>query len=205
MAIFAMVACGGSNRPQAQAPTAASVSVQPGDVPKRMTRCELSGDINSVVAKEATPDPSTSRSFQKYWNDAQGLGAKSAYAAFYTNSSENCAAIKSSTAQIGGTKYPLLVNVVVEFKDEKSATNSYKNEVVFGLSASSLGGPGSPVIEGIKTGLTANSVVLTGSLSNQSYYIAMWQNKTFIVILFIFNVEAAASAKVATSENGRIK
>jgi hypothetical protein len=40
---------------------------------------------------------------------------------------------------------------------------------------------------------------------NQTYYIAVWQNKTFMVILAVLNIDETASKKVATSENGRIK
>jgi hypothetical protein len=61
------------------------------------------------------------------------------------------------------------------------------------------------VQEGTKTGLTANSIVLNVTVSNQSFYIAVWQNKVFMVILAMLNIDAATCKKVAMAENSRIK
>jgi hypothetical protein len=73
------------------------------------------------------------------------------------------------------------------------------------VSASNLRSSGSTAIEGAKTGLTSNAVVISQSLSNQSFYIALWQNKAFAIFLAAINLDATASKKIATSENGRIK
>jgi hypothetical protein len=97
------------------------------------------------------------------------------------------------------------VNFVIQFKDETSAAKGYETGQVFNISPSELRKSGQPVIEGTNTGLTKNSIVLNSPIANQTYYIAVWQNKAFLVILAILNVDAAASKKVATSENSRIK
>jgi hypothetical protein len=60
-------------------------------------------------------------------------------------------------------------------------------------------------VEGTATGLTANSIVLSISVSNQAFYVAVWQNKAFMVILAILNIDSATSKKVAVAENGRVK
>jgi len=203
--VLFVAACGGGSSAQPQGPTVSSVSVQPGDVPNGLVKCDLSGDIDTVVAKEATPDPSTSKSFQKYWQDAKDKGAKAGYLAFYTSSSSNCSAIKSSATEIGTASYPFILNFVVQYRDEKTATDAYTNGTVFNFSAATLKQGGAPVIEGTKTGLSANSVVLSASVGNQIFYIAEWQNKAFVVILAVLNVDVNASKKVATAENGRIK
>ncbi len=200
-----VAACGGGSAAQPQGPTVSSVSAQPGDVPSGLVKCDLSGDIDTVVAKEATPDPSTSQSFQKYWQEAKTKGAKAGYLAFYTSSSSNCSAIKSSATEIGTASYPFILNFVLQYKDEKTATDAYTNGTVFNFSAATLKQGGAPVIEGTNTGLSPNSVVLSASVGNQTFYIAEWQNKSFVVILAVLNVEVNASKKVATSENGRIK
>ena len=56
-----------------------------------------------------------------------------------------------------------------------------------------------------KTGLSPNSIVLSVTISNQSFYIAVWQNKVFMVILAILNIDTATCKKVAQAENGRVK
>jgi hypothetical protein len=53
--------------------------------------------------------------------------------------------------------------------------------------------------------LTANSIVLSIAVSTQSFYVAVWQNRAFMVILAILNIDAATCKKVAVAENSRIK
>src|SRR2546423_5559320 len=201
---LSIAACGGSS-PTPQGPTVSTVSVQPGDLPHGLVKCDLTGDIDSFITKEQTPDPPTSKSMSGYWADAKRAGANAGYAAIYTDSAAHCSAIKSSTSDIAAANYKLVVNFVVQFKDEKSAAGAYTNESILGFSASNLRSGGAQTIEGTKTGLTANSIVLDQSISNQSFYIALWQNKAFDVILAVLNVDPTSSKKVATSENSRIK
>ena len=183
----------------------AGVSVQPGDLPSGMVKCDLTGDINSFLNKEKAADPNTYAQTKTQWDAAQQKGATSAYTAFYADSAAHCATIKSTGADISAANYKLLVNFVVQYKDEKSAASAYSSDSIFGFSASGLKSSGAAVIDGTKTGLTSNSIVLSGTLAPQSFYIADWQNKRFVIILAILNVDAAASKGVATSENRRIR
>src|SRR2546421_13065550 len=178
---LSIAACGGSS-PTPQGPTVSTVSVQPGDLPHGLVKCDLTGDIDSFITKEQTPDPPTSKSMSGYWADAKRAGANAGYAAIYTDSAAHCSAIKSSTSDIAAATYKVVVNFVVQFKDERSAAGAYTSDSILGFSASSLRS-GAQTLEGAKTGLTANSIVLDRSISNQSFYIALWQNKTFAVIL----------------------
>ncbi len=205
LATLFAAACGGSTSSTPPGPTAASVSVQSGDLPKGLVKCDLSGDINDFLNKVKSPDPNTYMSTKNDWQAAQQKGATDAYTAFYTDSTAHCTAIKSNGSDIGSASYQLVVNFVIRFKDEKSAANGYTSESIFGFSVSSLKSGGAPVIEGTKTGLTPNSIVLTASIPPQSYYIAVWQNKTFMVILAMLNIDAAAAKKAALAENSRIK
>ncbi|HKC18081.1 MAG TPA: hypothetical protein VKE27_00480 [Candidatus Dormibacteraeota bacterium] len=198
------VACGGST-PAPSGPTAASVSVQSSDVPKGMVRCDISGDIQSFIQREQSPDPSTSKSAADEWTRAQKNGATAAYATIYTDSKSHCSDFANARTDPASVPYRLIVNFVVQFKDSKSATNNYQNDSIFGVSASSLRSSGSQSIEGSKTDLGANSVVVSQTISNQTFYIALWQNKAFDVFLAVLNVEPATSKKIATSENSRIK
>jgi hypothetical protein len=202
--VVLLVACGGSSNPAPKGPDAASVSVQPGDVPHGMVRCELSGDINAFIQKERSAAQGPSNSASSEWADAQKNGATSAYVAIYTDNAAQCAAIKSNETNISAAAYRLVVNFVVEFKDEASAVKTYTTGSIFNESASSLRSSQSQAIEGTKTGLTANSVAVSETIANQTFYIALWQNKAFVVYLVTLNLTPAASQKVATSVNGRI-
>ena len=121
----------------------------------------------------------------------------------YSDSQTRCAAIKDPSTDVGTATYKLVVNFVVQFKDEKTAADAYTNKSIFGFSPAQL--RSAPTIEGSKTGLTANSIVLNQSIASQSFYIAEWQNKAFMVILAVLNIDPEASKKVSTAENSRIK
>ena len=180
--------------------TAASVAVQPGDLPSGMQRCDLSGDIDSYLSKAKDKDPGTYTSVKAEWDAAKKQGATAAYVAFYTDSAAHCASIQSNTADVTAATYKLVVNFAIQFKDEASASKGYANESIFGVSKSSLKGG----VEGTATGLGPNSVILSTSLGKQSYYVAAWQNKAFIVILLILNMDQPANEKVAGNMNNRI-
>lgn len=198
-------ACGASGSVLPSGPTAASVSVQPADLPSDMHKCDLSGDIDSFLSKSKTKDPNTYTSTKTEWDSAKQKGATAAYTAFYTDSTAHCASIESNTSDISSATYKLVVNFVIQFKDEASANKGYTSESIFGFSASSLKSGGAPVVEGTATGLTKNSIVLQISVANQSFYVAVWQNKTFMVILAVLNIDTATCRKVAQAENARIK
>jgi hypothetical protein len=200
-----VIACGGSPTTALTGPTAASVAVQQGDLPAGMQKCDLTGDIDSFLNTSKTKDPNTYTSTKTEWDAAQKAGATAAYVAFYADSSAHCATVGSNTSDISTATYKLVVNFVIQFKDEASASKGYTTESIFGFSAAQLKTGGAPVVEGTNTGLTPNSIVLSISISTQSFYVAVWQNKAFMVILAILNIDSATSKKVALAENGRIK
>ncbi len=203
LAVLLVAAC--SSQPgTATAPTAASVAVQPGDLPNTMHRCSISSDINTYIESLKTKDPATYTSTKNEWADAQSKGATATQVTFYTDSDANCTNVASTVANLSAAAYPLVVNFSVQFKDEASAANGYTNGQIFGIDSAMLKANGA-VVEGTKTGLGANSIVLNTTILSQAFYIAVWQNKAFMVILGIINLDAATGQKVATAENSRIK
>ena len=203
LAVLLVAAC--SSQPgTATAPTAASVAVQPGDLPNTMHRCSISGDINTYIESLKTKDPATYTSTKNEWADAQSKGATATQVSFYTDSDANCTNVASTVANLSAAAYPLVVNFSVQFKDEASAANGYTNGQIFGIDSAMLKANGA-VVEGTKTGLGANSIVLNTTILSQAFYIAVWQNKAFMVILGIINLDSATGQKVADAENKRIK
>jgi hypothetical protein len=201
--IIMAVACGGTPSSTASGPSASSVSVQPGDLPSGMNKCDLSGDIDSFLNKSKTKDPSSYTSFKNYWADAQKQGATAEFTAFYSDSSAHCTTIESNSSDVSTATYKLVVNFTVQFKDEASAKKAYTGGSMFGIDLSTLKNGGA--VEGTATGLTANSIVLSVSVPSQSFYVAYWQNKAFVVILLILNIDPTTGKKVALAENSRIK
>jgi hypothetical protein len=209
LALIAIAACGGNPPPQGpKGPTASTIAVQSTDLPTGLVKCEPSGDIDKYIKAEEATDPATAKTTKSDWEDAQKNGATAAYVALYSDTAAQCAVLKKSSSDITATTHPLVVNFVIQFKDEKGAANGYKSpKKIFGFSAADLRSntaASQAVTEGTKTGLGANSIVLSTSVSNQSFFIAVWQNKAFMVFLAILNVDPTASKKAATSENSRI-
>jgi len=200
-ALLIVAACSGPS--VTPAASASSVSVQPGDLPTGMVRCQLSGDIDTYMNNLKTKDPTTYTSTKTQWDAAKEKGATGAEVVFFTDSVANCANVESKVSSIASAAYKLVVNFVVQFKDEATAVNGYTNEKIFGIDRSTLKADGAPVTEGTKTGLGANSIVLSVPIANQSFYIAVWQSKAFMVILGIINLDSATGQKVADAENKR--
>ncbi len=197
-------ACGSIGVPGASGPSASSVAVHASDLPKDMHRCDLSGDINSYLKKIETKDPTTYSTTKASWEAAQKNGATAADVEFYTDSVAHCASVESNGSQITTATYKLVVNFVIQFKDQASAEKGYKSDSTFGFSAASLKSSQIPVIEGAATGLGPNSIVLTLAVAGQAFYVAVWQNKAFMVILGILNIDTATDKNVAVAENKRI-
>jgi hypothetical protein len=192
---------GGSGTPAA---TASNVAVKLSDLPSGMHRCDLSGDINSYLKKIQTSDPTTYASTKSHWEAAQKGGATAADVELYTDSTANCTTLATNASKIGSATYKLAVDFVFQFKDEASAVTGYNSDSIFGFSVATLKSSQLPVTEGAATGLGKNSIVLTLDIPPQTVYLSVWQNKQFMSILGIFNIDAATDKKIALAENGRI-
>ena len=197
-------ACGPIGAPGTPAATASTVAVQPGDLPSGMTKCDFSGDINSYLKKIQTKDPGTYTSLKAEWDAAQKDGATAADVEFYSDTAAHCMTLASSGSQVTDATYKLVVNFVIQFKDEASAAKGYTSDKVMGFSAASLKSGLIPVTEGTATGLGKNSIVLLYAAAGQSFYVAVWQNKQFMIILGAVNIDTATAKKVALAETGRI-
>src|SRR2546427_5102811 len=157
IASLAIASCGGSSS-VSQGPTPSSVAVQKGDLPAGMVKCDLTGDIDSFLSLEKTADPSTYQSTKTEWDDAKSKGASAAYTAFYTDSADHCAAIKTKGADIGSATYRLVVNFVIQFKDDSSAAKGYTSGKLFNVSAAELRSSGQAAVEGTQAGPSTNSI-----------------------------------------------
>jgi hypothetical protein len=207
LALAAIAVLAGCNSPGPAAIGPSDVAVQSSDVPKGVQRCDGSGDIDSFLNTIKAKDPTSYQSTKDEWDKAKADGATAAVVVFYADTTAHCNDVASSqNSNLAGAAYPLVINFVVQFKDEKSAEQGYTTESIFGFSESSLSSSGiTNVVKGTQTGLSKNAISLTLAIGNQSFYVAVWQNKAFMVILAVINVDTAQSKKIATNENSRIK
>jgi hypothetical protein len=183
--------------------TAKTVAVQPSDVPTQR-QCDISGDMEAYLTKVQAKDPTHYAEIKKEWDDAKAQGATNGQVAVFTDSDAHCATFQTNNSNVTAAQYKLVVNFVVQFKDEPTAKSSYTGGSIMGFSPSKFKSQGLPIIEGDSTGLGANSTVVTLAVAAQSFYIAVWQNKKFMVILAVLNIDNAAAKTVAKAENSRI-
>ena len=206
-ATLVLVAACGTSNPLSGAVTPADIAVQQSDLPKNLVKCDGSGDMDTFLNTVKTKDPTTYQSTKAEWDAAKSHGATAAQVVFYSDKKEDCANIQNSgNGDLASATYPLVINFVIQFKDEQTAAKGYTTESIFGFSEATLSSSGGTgVVKGKATGLTDNSIALTIAIGNQSFYVAVWQNKAFMVILGVLNVDLTASKKIATNENGRIQ
>ena len=195
------------NQSSAAVTGVADVSVQSGDLPKGVQKCSASGDIDSFLKAVKTKDPSTYSSTKSEWDKAKSHGATSAQVVFYTDSKAHCESITNSqNSDLASATYPIVINFVIKFKDQNSAEQGYTTESIFGFSESTISSSAAAgVTKGTDTGLGKNSITLLIAIANQSFFVAVWQNKTFMVILAVINIDTAQAKKIASNENSRIK
>ena len=194
------------NQSSAAVTGVADVAVQSGDLPKGVQRCSASGDIDSFLKAVKTKDPSTYTSTKSEWDKAKSHGATSAEVVFYTDSKAHCDSITNSqNSDLASATYPIVINFVIKFKDQNSAEQGYTTESIFGFSESTISSSAAAgVTKGTDTGLGKNSITLLIAIANQSFFVAVWQNKTFMVILAVINIDTAQAKKIASNENSRI-
>src|SRR6202049_1832732 len=90
VALLMVMACGSATPGAPQGPTVASVSVQPGDLPSGMHKCDLSGDIDTFLNKVKTSSPATYTSTKAEWDAAKKQGATAGEIVFFTDSPATC-------------------------------------------------------------------------------------------------------------------
>src|SRR5438093_2518064 len=205
IALAALVVVTACTQSSAAATGVAGVAVQSGDLPKGVQKCSASGDIDSFLNAVKSKDPNTYKSTKQEWDRAKSHGATAAEVVFYTDSKAHCDSITNSeNGDLASATYPIVINFVIKFKDQTSAEQGYTTESIFGFSESTISAAAG-VTKGTDTGLGNNSITLLIAIANQSFFVAVWQNKTFMVILAVINVDTAQAKKIASNENSRIK
>jgi hypothetical protein len=206
IALVAFVVITACNQSSGAASGVANVSVQSSDLPKGVQKCAGSGDMDSFLNYVKGKDQDTYKSTKDEWDKAKSNGATAAEVVFYTDTKAHCDAIQNSqNSGLASATYPVVLNFVIQFKDTASAEKGYTTESVFGFDESTISSNAtSGVAKGNDTGLSKNSITLTIVIGNQSFFVAVWQNKTYMVILAVINIDKTQAKKVATNENGRI-
>ena len=206
LAVIAAVTGCGPSAVILPAATVSTVAVQPGDVPSTLQRCAASGRMDNWLSTLKVQNFSRYFNYNEQWDLAKRDGATSAEVALYTDSSSHCDySTNNGSGTIALGAYPLVLNIVIQFKDEASATNGYTSGSLFGFEQAIFKAvAGAALSQGKSTGLGANSIAYSTDVGNKPYYVVVWQQRAFVVIVLTDNLDPATGKKIAQQLNGRI-
>lgn len=204
--VLSLAACHPSSAAQPRPlATPETVGLQPGDV-VGLKRCEVSGDINTVLLQEKSSNPLAYDLNATEWEQWRTQGALQAYYAVYGRTAADCAAL--TQAGTGAPTGGLMAGLVVQFKDDAIAARNFgAGSTLFGFGPRDMTFiklAGGSITSGAPTGLGDQSAVGAATIQGNSYYFAFWQKKRFDSFLVAYDV-ASGDAQVAASDvNGRI-
>lgn len=201
--IGALVACTSLIGGGATGPTPQSVAVQKSDVPAGLQSCSESGEINSYLQKVKTRSESTFAQVNDQWQKEKSAGATAGWVQVFADSEDECTALSSGRSPQGSNPPKIVLNYVVQFKDEASAAKDFNSEVL-GLNPADIQRQGGTVVRGAGTGLGDNSTTGSISLFGLQLEFAVWQKKAFFVAVIAVGLTDAEAKKVYSNINGRI-
>jgi len=202
---LALAGCQGPQMLGQRPATPQSIALQRGDVP-HMQQCETTGDVDVVLQEEKTERSLVYDRHATEWEQWKQQGATAAYFAVFGATVADCVAASASGtgAPLGG----LMVGLVVEFKNATLAANNYQRDsTLMGLGPQDIRfielANGTTTF-GTATGLGPASVIGSGLVAGSSYFVAMWQNKSFEADFIGYDVADADADKAVLNMNRRI-
>ena len=203
---MAMAGCQGPHAAvQQKTLTPASVALQPGDV-SGLQKCADSGDVDSVLRDQQATHNAAYGQNATEWAQWKLQGATDAYFAVYGRGPADCAAM--SDASTGAPQGGLMVGLVVKFKSDAKAARNFKGaSTLLGFGPKDIKFiqlAGGTVTTGLGTGLGPQSVVGSGLVAGTTYYIAIWQNRSFESDFIGYDVASADADTAVKNMNGRI-
>jgi hypothetical protein len=204
--LLAAIACSAPSSPvtgRPAGPTPKSVAVQKGDVPAGLQSCSESGEINSYLQKVKARNESTYAQVNDQWQKEKAAGATAGWVQVFAGSEDECGALSSGRSLQSNNPPRIVLNYVVQFKDEQSAAKDYDSEVL-GINPDDIQRQGGTVVRGAGTGLGDNSTTGSISLFGIQLEFAVWQKKSFLVAVIGVGLTDAEAKKIYSNVNGRI-
>jgi hypothetical protein len=187
----------------AAGPTPQSVAVQKSDVPSGLQSCAESGEINSYLQKVKARSESTYAQVNDQWQKEKSAGAQAGWVQVYADSADECTALSTGRSPQSNNPPRIVLNYVVQFKDDTSASKDFSAEVL-GLNPADIQRQGGTVVRGKGTGLGDNSTTGSISLFGLQLEFAVWQKKAFFVAVIAVGLTDVEAKKVYSNINGRI-
>ena len=194
----------GRSTPKAVTPQ--SIALQPGDVPG-MHRCEVSGDVATVLDGEKTHRSPAYDVNATEWEQWKRQGAVDAYFVVYGQSIADCAAASDSST--GAPRGSLMVGLVVQFRDSNGAARNFtRDSTLMGLGPRDIRFielAGGTTTLGAQTGLGDKSVIGSAVVAGADYFVAEWQSRRFQTEFIGYNTVFADGDNAVLDMNRRIQ
>lgn len=192
--VLALAACAA---PGQQPPaTLSSVVLKASDLPKGMTLCGLSGDVDTFL-KNGPANNAYVQQLQQGWAGVKAEGAQQGWVNVFAASQDQCKSAMTGN-NLGGSK--LALNMVVQFKTAAVAAKAFKNG---DFGAGALGSqPGAE--QGNASGFGPNSLTFADSESSLSLFYGVWQRARFLSLLLAVDLGPDAGRRAAHDVDGRI-
>jgi hypothetical protein len=203
LVLILVASCAGPSVAGVTGASPESVAVQQGDVPAGLQRCSESGEINGYLNSVKSKNPSTYKQVNDQWQKEKQAGGTAGAVEVYADSKDECDSLANGTSPSSSAPPKIVLNYVVQFKDDASAAKDYNDEVL-GLNPSDIQKQGGTVLKGTGTGLGSNSSAGSISLFGLQLEFAVWQKKTFFTAVIAVGLTDTDAKKIYTAVNGRI-
>lgn len=178
------------------AATVQSVALKPSELPAGMVVCGLSGDIDAFL-KGAPANNQYATQMQSDWTALKAQGAQKGYVRVFAKSDADC---KNAFTASTSSPMPIVLSMVVEFKNAAAAAKAYTQADVQQSQIATL--PGAQ--QGAATGLGKNSLTFGDNEQSQSIFFAYWQNARFMALMLAVDIGTTPALKAAHDVNSRI-
>jgi len=181
--------------------TAKGLVLQATDIPG-LQKCPQSDDW-AVLMLQGEPEmlPTGFAS----WSDLKAAGATEGWLSLYADNTPECPLLLGSAAPQGRLVY----TAAIKFKSSSNAAVSFTSGAqTFPVApdfADRFAAAGGTETKGAGTGFGKNSAVATISVRGVPTYVAFWQNKSFVAVIYAFNLSASEAATAINRMNARIR
>lgn len=159
-----------------------SIAAQPGDLPSGLVICSWSGDVGAWADKLKPTDSGYAQQMVDFWQRLQSGGATGGWVQDLSVSEDACQGFYSGSAGLVSH----VTSIVIQFKDQASATSAYSSETpgLFGPKVLN----GGPTESGSATGLGPNSIVATPNNLPGITLFAAWQKDAYYLVFIGYGI-----------------
>jgi hypothetical protein len=172
------------------------VALQQSDVPAYLTRCDISGSIDSYLKELAVKDPHGYATIHQGWRQLQAAGAVAGAMTVYSATPQDCAQEPGSGAGRSAA------TLVARFSTGQAAASAYaKGAMGFPTPGAAEEEPG--LRQGVATQLGPRSWLLEREVDRNTLAVAYWQASSYTIFFVGVNLDTFEASRALVAVNAR--